>query len=359
MKTVTLEDFSGKIHSSLNGKRMPLDVSLELTYRCNNGCVHCFCNLPSHDPKALQNELKTAEIKGILDELSGMGTLWLLLTGGEPLLRQDFEEIYIYAKKKGFVITIFTNGTLIDKEIVNTFKHYPPFAVEVTLYGATKETYEKVTRSAGSYQKCIEGIRHLLGAELNVKLKTMAITSNRHEIGAMDRMAEEFGCEFRFDPMIQKRIDCNNYSHPERYRLSPEEVVGLDLQFPYRMAAFKDFCNKFMGKPSKTEYLYQCGAGRASMHINPYGIAMGCMMMIGDGFSIKEHRLNWIWEEGIKSVITRKKDFTLPCDDCSLINLCGQCPGWSIGEHGDVRKELQFLCETAKKRSGELHINNL
>jgi radical SAM protein with 4Fe4S-binding SPASM domain len=357
MRTATYEEFCGKMQSLSKGKRIPLDVSLELTYRCNNRCVHCFCNVPAQDPKALQDEMKTEEIKGIMDELADMGCLWLLLTGGEPFLREDFEEIYLYAKKKGFIITLFTNGTLIDKKTINLLLHYPPFAVEVTLYGATKDTYENVTRSRGSYQKCIEGIKKVLGAKLKLKLKTMAITLNQHEIEAMDRMAQEFGCEFRFDPMIQKRIDNNNYSQPECYRLSPEEAVRLDMLFPYRMDSYRDFCSRFPGKPQNTEYLYQRGAGMASMHINPYGIAMGCMMMIRDGFSVKEHGLKWIWEEDIASVINKKKDFTIPCDECSLINLCGQCPGWSMVEYGDVKQELSFLCETARKRSKELHLN--
>src|SRR4030042_1207561 len=109
MKTIPYEDFSTKIHSVNSRKRIPLDVSLELTYRCNNRCVHCYCNLPSNNTKALEEELTTEEIKKILNELSSMGSLWLLITGGEPILRNDFAEIYLYAKKKGFLITLFTN----------------------------------------------------------------------------------------------------------------------------------------------------------------------------------------------------------------------------------------------------------
>ncbi len=358
MRTVSFEDFCEKMHLLSRRKRIHLDVAIELTYRCNNRCVHCFCNLPRNDKQALQNEMKAEEIKNILDELADMGCLWLLLTGGEPFLREDFEEIYLYAKKKGFIITLFTNGTLIDKKTINLLLHYPPFAVEVTLYGATKDTYENVTRSRGSYQKCIEGIKKVLGAKLKLKLKTMAITLNQHEIEAMDTMAQEFGCEFRFDAMIQKRIDDKKYSDPERYRLRPDDAVRLDTQFPDKMIAYREFCDRFLGKPQNTDRLYQCGAGRSSMHINPYGIAMGCMMMIRDGFSVKKNSLRWIWEEGIASVINKKKDFTIPCDECSLINLCGQCPGWGTVEYGDVMKTVPFLCEAAKIRSSTLQLDH-
>ncbi len=359
MKTVSYADFSSKIHSLYPEKRIPFDASLELTYRCNNKCIYCFCNLPASDPEAMQEELTTYEIKKILDELASMGCLWLLITGGEPLLRQDFEEIYLYAKRKGFLIILFTNGTLIDEKIIHLLSHYPPFVVEISLYGATEETYEKVTRVRGSYEWCIRGIKQVLDAGLKLKLKSMAITVNQHEIEAMERIAQELGCEFRFDPMIQKRIDNHDYSEPEKYRLMPEDVVRLDKMFPIRMEAYREFCDKFIGKPQNTDSLYQCGAGRGSIHINPYGTAMGCMMMIKNGFSIKEYGLKWIWEEGIASVINQKKDFPMPCDECHLINLCGQCPAWSILEFDDVRKELTFLCEIAKFRSRHFEFINL
>jgi radical SAM protein with 4Fe4S-binding SPASM domain len=359
VKILSYTDFSSKIHTLFLRKRIPLDVSLELTYRCNNRCVHCYCNLPSNNTKALEEELTTEEIKKILNELSSMGSLWLLITGGEPILRNDFAEIYLYAKKKGFLITLFTNGTLLDKKTVDLLAAYPPFVVEISRYGATKKTYEEVSRVKGSYDRCIEGIKMVINSGVKVKLKSMALSLNQHEIEAMDRMAKEFGCEFRFDSIIQKRIDNSTYSTPEQYRISPEEVVKLDMMFPERMESYREFCKEFIGKPQDNKLLYQCGAGRGSIHINPYGMAMGCMMMIKDGFSIREFGLKWIWEEGIASVINQKKDFTLPCDDCDLINLCGQCPAWSILEYGNPTKELAYLCEIAKKKAGEFEfINN-
>jgi radical SAM protein with 4Fe4S-binding SPASM domain len=289
-----------------------------------------------------------------MDELASMGSLWLVITGGEPLLRQDFEEIYLHAKRKGFLITLFTNGTLLDKKIVDLLATYPPFVVEISLYGATKDTHNAVTGIKGSYEKCIEGIERIVNAKIKLKLKTMALTLNQHEIEAMDKIAQGFGCEFRFDPLIQKRIDNNKCSEPERYRILLEDVISLDMMFPKRIEAYRKLCENFTGTTRNNDLLYQCGAGKGNMHINPYGIAMGCMMMIGNGFSVREHSLRWIWEEGIASVINQKKDFSIPCDNCSLINLCGQCAAWSILEYGDTKRELTYLCEIAKKRGREL-----
>lgn len=351
MNTLSYTDFTEKVHSNTSRKRIPLDASIDLTYRCNNKCVHCYCNLPENDVQAIKEELSTIEVKKLLADLASIGSLWLLITGGEPLLRPDFEEIYLDAKKKGFIITLFTNGTLIYDKTVELLSKYPPFAVEISIYGATRETYEKVTRVQGSYEKCINGIKRIVELGIKLKLKTMALTINQHEIEAMDRMARELGCDFRFDPMLNKRIDDNSFSDPVKYRISPEDVVRLDKAFPKRMEEWKKFCDKFVGEPVKDDKLFKCGAGLGTINIDPYGTAKGCMMIKRDGFSIQEHDLKWIWEEGIFSTITQKKDFQLPCDGCHLANLCGQCMAWSILEIGDMKKEVEYLCKIAKIRS--------
>jgi radical SAM protein with 4Fe4S-binding SPASM domain len=196
----------------------------------------------------------------------------------------------------------------------------------------------------------MRGIKKIVDAGIKLKLKSMALTVNQHEIEAMDGMARVLGCEFRFDPMLNKRIDDNHFSDPVTYRISPEDVVRLDKAFPKRMEEWRQFCDKFVGETVRDDRLYKCGAGLGMMHINPYGIAKGCMMMAKDGFSLREHDLKWIWDTGIFSNVTAKKNFSLQCDDCHLVNLCGQCAAWSILESGDERREVDYLCKIAKIR---------
>jgi radical SAM protein with 4Fe4S-binding SPASM domain len=358
MNTLSYSDFSSKIHAASSGKRIPLNASIDLTFRCNNRCVHCYCNLPEHDATAKSSELTTEEVKKLLDGLASLGTLWLLITGGEPLLREDFEEIYMYAKQKGFLITFFTNGTLIDDKTVKLLSKYPPFVVEISLYGATEETYEKVTRVKGSYDRCMKGIKKIVNAGIKLKLKTMALIINQHEIEAMDRLARELGCEFRFDPILNKRIDDNAFSDPVQYRISPEDVVRLDKAYPKRMEEWERFCDKFVVEPVRDNRLYKCGAGLGMIHIDPPGIVKGCMMMKREGFSLREYDLKWIWDEGIPSVITLKKDSSLSCDDCHLAKLCGQCPAWSLLENEDMNKEVEYLCKIAKIRQRDFTFLN-
>ncbi|KKL06923.1 hypothetical protein LCGC14_2591200 [marine sediment metagenome] len=106
-------------------KRIPLSAEIELTERCNNNCVHCYINLAANDEEARKRELSFREIRDIVDETVQMGCFWWLITGGEPLVREDFVDIYLYLKKKGLLTSVFTNATLITPELVSLFKKYP------------------------------------------------------------------------------------------------------------------------------------------------------------------------------------------------------------------------------------------
>ncbi len=144
--------FSADLHQKQAGQRMPMQVSIEVTRRCPLECQHCYNNLPMGDQDARSREMTTEEHFRMLDELVEMGCFWLCYTGGEIFARKDFLEIYTYAKKKGFLITLFTNGTLINEKIADYLAEWPPFAIEITLYGRTKETYEELTQIPGSYE---------------------------------------------------------------------------------------------------------------------------------------------------------------------------------------------------------------
>ncbi|MBK8742754.1 MAG: radical SAM protein, partial [Betaproteobacteria bacterium] len=200
---------SAAIHDKVVNKRVAASATIEATRRCPLECVHCYNNLPMNDQEARRGELTFDEHCRLLDDLADAGTLWLLFTGGEIFARHDFLDIYTYAKKKGFLITLFTNGTLITPRIADHLVEWRPFAIEITLYGATKETYEGLTGIPGSYNRCMRGIRLLTERKLPLALKTVAISINKHEIGAMKKLAEELGVGFKFDAMMTPRIDCS------------------------------------------------------------------------------------------------------------------------------------------------------
>ena len=238
LQLATYGDFSSLIHDRQKGRRAPMEVSIELTHRCPLECQHCYNNLPMSDENARRQELSFKEHIRLLDELVDVGCLWILYTGGEVFARKDFLDIYTEAKKRGFLITIFTNGTMITPRIADHLAEYRPFSIEITLYGATRETYETLTQIPGSFDRCMKGIRLLQERNLPLKLKTVPTTINFHEVSEMKRFAEQdLGAEFKFDALVNPRTDCSQ--SPLAIRLSPEQVVSLDFRDPVRKAEFQ------------------------------------------------------------------------------------------------------------------------
>ena len=345
---ISYGEFGKRLREKIAGKRVPLAGSLELTFRCNLKCVHCYLGdarlgIPG------KNELTYAEICDLLDQLADEGCLWLLLTGGEPLLRPDFLDIYTYAKRKGLLITLFTNGTLVTPQMADYLQQWRPFAVEISLYGRTKETYEKVTGVPGSYERCLRGIELLLEKGLPLKLKTMAMSLNKHEIWDVKEYAAGLGVDFRFDPLINAGLDGSQ--KPTELRITPEEVVQFDLADQKRLESWQDFCDRFWGAPSDRRYIFVCGAGLGRFHIDPYGELSMCMMYRAESYDLRSGSFHEGWSDFIPRVRYQKPEGDHPCLRCDLMSICGQCPGWSQMEHGDSQTPVEYLCRVAHQRA--------
>ncbi|MBU1877715.1 MAG: radical SAM protein, partial [Chloroflexi bacterium] len=206
VSSVEIQDFA--LWDKMWGKRAPFSIELEITARCNNDCRHCYINLPAGDQAAKAQELTPEEIDRIAGEAVELGAMWCLITGGEPLLRPDFPDIYMLLKRQGLLVSVFTNATLIRDEHIQLFQRYPPRDIEVTVYGATRETYEAVTRWPGSFAAFQRGLDRLLDSGVRVRLKAMALRSNVHEMDAIARFCRERTKDYyRFDPVLHLRFD--------------------------------------------------------------------------------------------------------------------------------------------------------
>jgi radical SAM protein with 4Fe4S-binding SPASM domain len=359
MKTESYGAFSGKIHKATLAERKPLTVSLELTRRCPLECSHCYNNLPMGDKEARNRELSYGELCRVMDEISDTGCLWLLLTGGEILARPDFLDIYTYAKKKGFIITLFTNGTMMTEEIADYLATLPPFSIEITLYGRTRETYERLTRIPGSYDRCMQGIRLILDRKLPLKIKTVAVTINKHELWDMKRFVEEeiggIGM-MKFDAMMNPRVDCSQ--SPLEVRLSPEEVVELDIQDPARMAEWDQFAKKFVAPSPNREDIYNCGAALKSFAIDPYGRMTACILSTQESYDLRHGNVGEGWRGFLGRVRGKKITRITKCTDCQIKAICGMCPAnGELHSEGDPEKPVDFLCETAHLRANIIGLN--
>jgi len=335
-----------------------MQVSVEVTRRCPLECQHCYNNLPMGDQDARSREMSTEEHFHMLDELVEMGCFWLLYTGGEIFARKDFLQIYTYAKQKGFLITLFTNGTLINEKIADYLVEWPPFAIEITLYGRTKETYEALTQIPGSYEKCLRGIRLLRERGLPLKLKTVATSINKHEISAMRQFAEEeLGVDFKFDAQINPRIDCSQ--SPLAVRLTPEEVVALDVHAPERAAEYRRLAERDLESPpnlAQSETMYVCGGGMNSFAVNAYGEIGICVISQQETFSVREASVRQVWEESLLRLRMRKRTRVTKCIECRIQSLCGMCPANGEMENGDRESPVEFLCNVAHLRAAAIGV---
>ncbi|MGN6184419.1 MAG: radical SAM protein [Thermoanaerobaculia bacterium] len=352
IETRSYADFSAVVHEEVNPLRIPVNGTIEVSHRCPLECAHCYNNLPMGDAIARKRELSTADHKRVLDELSELGCLWICYTGGEIFARHDFLEIYAYAKEKGLLVTLFTNATLITERVADFLAENPPFDIEVTLYGRTKATYESLTGIPGSFEKCLRGIELIRERGLPLKLKTVALTINRHEIWSMKKFAADLGVEFKFDPMINPRIDCS--ASPLAVRLNPYDVVSLDLEDPERVSEWRRLANECSPPPAQDPndaLLYECGGGVNSFAIDPYGDMTICVLSHVDRYNVRDGSVREGWEKFLYGIRSKKQTRITKCTTCALKSLCGSCAANGELENGDAESPVDFLCRTAHLRA--------
>lgn len=345
----------------IEDKRIPLSIELEITARCNLNCRHCYINLPSDNSPARAEELSLAELKALIDEAAALGSLWALITGGEPLLRKDFAEIYFYLKKKGFLINLYTNATLLRKEHINIFEKYPPRKIEVTVYGVTEGIYEKITRTPGSFEKFLEGLSLLQESRLNFGLKAMALRTNLKEFDAIIKFCRERSRNpIRFDPFLHLRYDGNEKRNEEikNERLTPVEISELERGDKERTLKLKNECSQLIipERESKADVrLFGCGAGQKSCAVSYNGLFRLCSPLWHPDcvYDLRKGSFEDAWFNfvpGIQSMTSRRREFVNNCGRCSLINLCLWCPGHAHLETGEMDKPVDYFCRAAKER---------
>ena len=210
------------------GNRVPKEefipkwIAWEVTGRCNLNCIHC---RSASSMSSFDSDFTTAEARKLIDDITSFCSPVLVLSGGEPLLRQDLFEIAKYGTDKGLRMCIATNGTLVTPDVADHLDRWRPFSVEITLYGRTRKTYERITGVTGSYERCLRGIHLLRDRGVPLKLKTPVVTLNVEELREILNFAEqELGLPFLFDPMISPRRNCS--------RAMPSELPPRRISTP-------------------------------------------------------------------------------------------------------------------------------
>jgi radical SAM protein with 4Fe4S-binding SPASM domain len=334
--------------------RVPLSGSLDLTRRCNLRCVHCYLGGGSGLQGEKEREMSTGRILSIIDEITEAGCLFLLITGGEPLIREDFPEIYAHAKKKGLLVTVFTNGTLLNEKLLGLFGELPPQVVEISLYGASASTYEKITGVRGSYERCISAVRKLLSMGINVRLKTILMTLNSQEFGEIEDLAREFGVKFRFDAAIFPRF--NGDKTPLSLRVSSHDAVEKEFSDPDRARGWARYIERFQGQAPSSK-LYNCGAGVTGFHIDACGRLQPCVMATTIQFDMLNGSFLEGWQTVLSGVLDKEPGDAYACNTCEKRHLCGFCPAFFLLENGREDALSEYLCAIGNHRF-ELISNN-
>ena len=349
----------------LKEKRAAMSFDIELTARCNLNCRHCYINLPAGDREARAGELSEAEIGRIASEAAGLGAVWCLVTGGEPLLRRDFFDVYSILRSRGLLVSLYTNATLVESSHVRFFKKHPPRDIEVTVYGVTRETYERVTRVSGSFEAFRRGLALLLESGVRVRLKAMALRSNAPELPEIAAFCRARTKDyFRFDPFLHYRLDRDAARNRdiEAERLSAAEIVELERDDTDRFEAMgrhrEDLViPAFADAPD--ERLFRCGAGKRNFVIGHDGRFRPCSSLTHRDFlfDLRTGSLEEAWREFVPRVLERfstRADYLDRCARCPIINLCLWCPATAYLESGELDAPVDYYCRVARARAAAL-----
>jgi radical SAM protein with 4Fe4S-binding SPASM domain len=340
-------------------------LDMELTERCNNNCIHCYINLPADDLDAKKKELSKEEIQEILRQAVSLGCLTLRFTGGEPLLRDDFEDLYIFARKLGLRVILLTNATLITPALAKVFARIPPLQpIEVTLYGMQRSSYEAVTRVSGSFEAAWQGIHLLSEQKVPFMIKGAFLPPNREEIEEFESWASTIpwsdtrpSYSIFFDLRARRDSKPNNISI-KKLRLSPEETVAFFLRRREEyLKEMREFCSQFAGPSGKG--IFSCGAGKRSGCVDTYGHLQLCMLLrhpttvydLKKG-SIKDALKNFFPK--IRNTEAENPDYLDRCARCFLHGFCEQCPARSWMEHGTLDTPVEYHCEIAHAQARAL-----
>lgn len=353
-------ELSALLSANAYERGIPLTGEFELTPRCNLSCQMCYiCRSPG-DKEVIKKELKARDwIKLGVSALEA-GTLFIQLTGGEIFLKEDFKEIYEEYTKLGFNISLNTNGTLITPAVASWIGNIPPSQIDITLYGASKDTYAKVCGNPDGFDHTLRGVSLLLDQGINVQLRTTIIQSNIRDYEQMQEIANRLGLDLGIVNYISPRRD-DNLKAPTEIRLSPKDlaafehkVFGIDLPSnPEREAAFDlvrsfDISKLEIASAFSEDAIFPCSAGKLTYWVTWDGRMVPCPNM--------NQPVTYPLKEGLLNAWNHLKELcvTIPgcseCKVCSYKEQCCSCPANLYGETGFYDKPAKYLCELARER---------
>jgi radical SAM protein with 4Fe4S-binding SPASM domain len=250
----------------------------------------------------------------------------IVFTGGEILTRRDCFELFAYAKGRGFVIVLFTNATMITSETADRIQALNPKNVEVSIYGATQETYERVTRIPGSFSEFLKGVRLLRERRVPLVIKMPVMTLNQCEVQQARALVEGWGVKFVYSTEIFPRVDGS--IEPLQYRITPPEVVRIDDA----MLGSQRWRPEGGGEKGEScqgdNGLFTCKCGKSSLTVTPYGQMNLCVSLPVPQFDLRTGTVSEGWKTlvGFVDRANAEPGEVYECPDCPVQSHCRQGP---------------------------------
>ncbi len=325
-------------------KGLPLSVQLDVTYRCNERCVHCYLDHDDH------GEMSTAEIRKVLDQLADAGVFFLTLSGGEILMRMDFFDILAHARKLQFCVKLKTNAFMIREKEAARFREMGVHSVQISIYSHRPEVHDAITKLPNSLKRSIAGIRFLQAQGLKVTIANVLMRQNLADYPGVKALAAELGAEYTIDPTITPKMD------------GDRSIIGLGIESQQLREVFRNTelvgdVDEFCAPPGAVDDDIldglPCSAGHTACYISPYGDLYPCVQFPLPSGNVRQQSFVDIWYNStqlkeVRSITAR----TLPvCSTCSHVGTCTRCPGLAYME-GNMRGPSTQDCEKSFARTG-------
>lgn len=332
----------------------PFSAGFELTAKCNLNCVHCYAN---HGRR--HEDFTTEEFKKIFDVLIDRGMLETYFTGGEIFTRSDFKELYLYAKKKGVILVLLSNITLLGQEHIELFQEYPVELISTTMYGCTEQTYERITGVPGSYKKFMNALELLDKNNIRYELKYVAMQENFDEIYQAREIGKKLGVEMIISTGIHPMSD--GTLSPMVHRLTPDQAFEFDYKDEGRNAFWKDVARQLVeGEieliPDRTrerfanQCLYPCSIANQHVFVTSDYFLQGCVRASYRRFDLRKGNFDEGWKFLQEEFVNKKASNNFACMYCNDIRFCEQCTANFGQAYNDEEKIDDFYCKVAKMR---------
>jgi AdoMet-dependent heme synthase len=322
---------------------VPLSVQFDLTYRCNERCIHCYLDHDDH------GELTTGEVRHVLDQLADAGTLFLIFSGGELLLRPDLFDLLAYARSLRFDVKLKTNGILLREREAERIRAAGVREVQISVYSHRAAVHDAITKVPGSLDRTIAAVRFLKARGLRVLIANVLMRQNAFEYSGVQALARELGVESTVDPTITPKMDGDT------------SILSLRVAEPQLIQIFRDRSlvpNDFCAPPSsakadaETLDAMPCSAGHTACYISPYGDVYPCVQFPLPTGNLRTQRFDSIWRDSPQLADVRSiRVSDLPtCSSCGFVSTCTRCPGLAYME-GNMRGPSSADCDKSSIRA--------